>query len=561
MAKMVFTKLRDIRNMKYKLFPTYNGVGEALQIIENKLKQYKLNPKDITKSVLTSEEVMRVLLDHAENAEHMHLSVRRILDEVFIEISVQGKEFLFEKELDLGTDIDVDDMGIDTERAIRGLILKSFVDDLKYRCRSGMNTVRISVIKSKRAMLYKTVGAMILAVLLGFLVKAVAPESVYLLINDNILVPVKTMYMNALKMVVAPVVFFSIVSCVGQFSDLSEMGKIGARTIGLYSMTTVIATLLGTGVFYLFSPGRFGSFVVEAAESSVKAQDVSISFKEMVVNIIPDNFFRPFLEAEMMQLIFLAVLCGIAVGMIGQYSRILCDLFTAFNELFLKITSLIIRFMPIAVFCSFLSMIFKMGTDALLSILGILGTFVVAIVLMMFVYCLLIFAFARINPIHFCRKYVPTMVQVFSMASSNASLPLNIEACKKIGVSQKVYSLSLPLGATINMDGTCIYLSVFAFALAKLCGVTIPPAALVSVLISIVVLSVGAPGIPGSGLVCLSVLLTQLNVPIEAVTLVMGIDSLMGMMRCMSNCLGDVAISVIVAKQEKCLDIVTYKNT
>ena len=146
------------------------------------------------------------------------------------------------------------------------------------------------------------------------------------------------------------------------------------------------------------------------------------------------------------------------------------------------------------------------------------------------------------------------------MGSSNAALPLNIEACKKLGVSQKVYSLSLPLGATMNMDGTCIYLSVFAFALARLCGVAIPPAALVSVLISIIVLSVGAPGIPGSGLVCLSVLLAQLNVPIEAVALVMGIDSLMGMMRCASNCLGDVAISTIVAKHEKLLDVDAYKS-
>ena len=153
------------------------------------------------------------------------------------------------------------------------------------------------------------------------------------------------------------------------------------------------------------------------------------------------------------------------------------------------------------------------------------------------------------------------MAQVFSMGSSNASLPINIEACKKLGISQKVYSLSLPLGATINMDGTCIFLSVFAFSLARLCGVTIPPAAVLSVLISIIILSVGAPGIPGSGLVCLSVLLAQLNVPIEAVTLVMGIDSLMGMIRCTSNCLGDVAISMVVAKQEGILDIDMYKST
>ena len=546
--------------MKHKLSPNLDGLGKALEMIEEKLNQYKLDRKDIAKSLLASEEVMHALLSHAEQAEHIYLSIRRVLDEVSIEIAVQGNEFPFEKELDFRTVIDADEIGPDTERAIRGMILRSFVDDLKYRCRAGVNTVRISVVRSKRAMLYRTLGAMVLAILLGFLAKGLIPESLYLPVNDNILVPIKTMYMNALKMIVAPVVFFSIVSCIGQFSDLSEMGRIGGKTIAMYGLTTVIATLLGTGVFYLFRPGTAGSFIIETGNASVQAQAVDISLKEMIVNIVPDNFFLPFLEAEMMQLIFLAVLCGIAVGMIGKYSRMLSELFTACNELFLKITSLIIKFMPVAVFCSFLSMILKMGTEALVSILSILGTFAVAIVLMMAVYCLLIFAFAKLNPLQFFKKYAPTMAQVFSMGSSNAALPLNIEACKKLGVSQKVYSLSLPLGATMNMDGTCIYLSVFALALTRLCGIAIPPATLVSVLISIIVLSVGAPGIPGSGLVCLSVLLAQLNVPIEAVALVMGVDSLLGMMRCASNCLGDVAVSTIVAKQERILDVDAYKS-
>ena len=546
--------------MKFKLTPDNKGLSKALEIIEEKLKGYKVNRKDVAKSLLASEEVMNSLLEHAENADWMYLSVRRILDEVSIEISVPGKEFLFEKALNIGTNIYADDVGPETERAIRGMILKSFADDFKYRCRAGMNTVRISVVKSKQAALYRTLGAMLLAVVLGVILKSLVPEAVYLSLDDYLLTPAKTMYMNALKMVVAPVVFFSIVSCIGQFTDLSEMGKIGGKTFALYGCTTLIATLLGAAMFYLFSPGQFGSFAADAAGAAVGSQSVDVSIKDMIVNIVPDNFFRPFLEAEMMQLIFLAILCGVAVGMIGKYSQILNDLFTAFNELFLKITTLIIKFMPLAVFCSFLSMILKTGTDAVISVMGIVGTFAVALVLMMAIYCLMMLALAKLNPIPFVKKYAPTMAQVFSTNSSNASLPINMEACKKLGVSQKVYSLSLPLGATMNMDGTCLFLSVFSLALARLYGVDIPVSALVSVLVSIIVLSVGAPGIPGSGLVCLSVLLAQLNVPIEAVTLVMGVDPLLGMVRTMSNCLGDVSISTIVAKQEGILDMDAYKS-
>lgn len=546
--------------MNYKLSPDYSGLSQALDIIEEKLQRYKLKRKEITKNMLAAEEVMNALLEHSEAAKCMYLSVRRFLDEISIEITVSGKEFDFEKGINLGAKLDTEDIGPETERTIRSLILKSFVDDLKYRHRNGVNTVRISVLKSKKAMLYKTLGAMFLAVIVGVIFKNFAPESLYLHMNDNILAPIKTMFMNALKMVVAPVVFFSIVSCIGQFSDLSEMGKIGGKTIVYYLLTTVFATGVGTAAFYMFQPGAVGSFVLDGATNSVETQTVDISIKDMIVNIVPGNFFKPFIEADMLQLIFLAVLCGVAVGMIGTYSRVLTDLFTACNELFLKITVLIIKLMPVAAFCSILSMILKTGTEALVSIIGIVTVFIVAIVCMMIIYSLLMLLFARLNPIPFFKKYAPTMAQVFSMGSSNASLPVNMEACKKLGVSPKVYSLSLPLGATINMDGTCVYLSVFALSLARICGITIPPAALMSVLISIIVLSVGAPGIPGSGLVCLSVLLAQLNVPIEAVALVMGIDPLIGMMRTMSNCLGDVAISLTVAKQEGILDMNTYKK-
>lgn len=546
--------------MKYKLTADYKGLGNALDIIRERLTKYKLTQKETEKNVLASEEVMRALLEHSEKAEYIYISIRRFLDEVTISISVQGKEFQLEKEIDIGTTINNEDLGPDTERAIRSLILKSFRGDMKYRHRSGMNTVRIIATRFKKATLYLTLGAIVLAVVLGLLVKNLIPESIFMPVNDNVLDSVKTIYMNALKMIVAPVVFFSIVSCIGQLSDLSELGRIGGKTIGMYFLTTIIATLIGTGVFYMLSPGTAGSFDLASAGSAVGTETVNISFKDMIVGIVPDNFIRPFLESQMMQLIFLAVLCGIAVGMIGKYTQIMNDFFTACNELFLKITALIIKFMPVAVFCSILSLILKTGPDALLSILGIVGAFLLAIAFMIIIYCVLVLVFARINPITFIKKYAPTMLHVFSMGSSSASLLINIEACKKLGVPQKVYSLSLPLGATMNMDGTCIYLSVFAFSLAKICGVTIPPAALVSVLISIIVLSVGAPGTPGSGLVCLSVLLAQLNVPIEAIALVMGIDSIMGMVRCTSNCLGDVSVSTIVAKQEGLLDIDTYNN-
>lgn len=187
------------------------------------------------------------------------------------------------------------------------------------------------------------------------------------------------------------------------------------------------------------------------------------------------------------------------------------------------------------------------------------GTFIAGLAVMMLLYCLMMSTIARLNPLPFIRKYAPSMLQVFSMASSNASIPINMEACeKKVGISKKIFSLAIPLGATLNMDGTCVHLAVFSLALAKTYGIQVTGSAMVSMIISIIILSMGAPGIPGSGLICLSVLLTQMNVPVEAVGLVMGIDSLCGMFRTMSNCLGDVAVTAIVAKSENEMDMEIY---
>ena len=548
--------------MTMKLTPDAAGIQTALDTIQQRLAKYGLKHKEIAKAMLVSEELILNMAKHAPDGAPLHLTLRRMLGDVTIEISMPGEAYDFAQSLQFGVSLDADSIGPDAQDTIQNIILRSFAEDMKYRHRNGMNSVRLTVLRSNRTQLYCTLGAMVLAIVIGLIMKAVVPASAADFLNSNLLTPVKNMFMNSLKMVVAPVVFFSIVSCISQFTNLSELGKVGGKVLLLYLLTTVFATGIGIGINYLFQPGAaapVGAALSDA--SSITSQQMTVSLKDTIVNIVPSNFVKPFLDADMLQLIFLAALCGVAVGMIGKYSKILGDFFEACNELFLKITVLLVKFMPLAAFCSILSMILQTGAETLLSVLSMVLVFMFGLVAIMAVYCLMLLVLARLNPMIFVRKYAPTMLQVFSMASSNASLPLNMEACnKKLGISQKVYSLSLPLGATMNMDGTCIYLGVFALALAQLYGVPVTGASLMSVVLSIIILSIGAPGVPGSGLICLSVLLTQLGVPVEAVGLVMGIDPLIGMLRCMSNCLGDVAVSTIVAKSESLMDVAVYNS-
>ena len=189
------------------------------------------------------------------------------------------------------------------------------------------------------------------------------------------------------------------------------------------------------------------------------------------------------------------------------------------------------------------------------------ATFIFGLGCMMAMYCLLMVLLGRLDPRPFIRKYAPIMLQVFSMASSNASIPLNMDVCEnRLGVGSKVYSLSIPLGATLNMDGTCVMLMVFSLALAKVYGVAVSGGTLLMIAFTAIILSMGAPGIPGAGIICLTVLIGQIGVPTEAVSLVMGIGPLTGMFLCMCNCTGDMVITTIVAKSVGELDIDKYKS-
>ena len=535
------------------------GVSDIVLFVKEQLESRGIKYDEIKKACLAAEEAAGTIVKYTSE-DLLMVCIRGISGNLTVEIASKGDKFEFaeiagsEKFLD-------DELGAAAQDTIRSILLKSVADRLKYRHIHGTNRLSFLVHRSKRAFLYQTLGAMGIAIITGWILSMFASAEFNKILDTDFLVPVKTMYMNALKMVVAPVVFFSIVSCIARFSDISELGRLGGKVLSMYLLTTFIATAVGIGAFYLFQPG--GVITADVNSESVQkitSQTMNVSIKDMIVGIVPSDFIQPFVESNMLQLIFLAVVCGIGTGLIGRYSEPVKGMFEGINDLFLKITTLIIRFMPIAVFCSICSMMLNMGVGAIASVIGIFLTFVFGLICMMTIYCILMVIVGRLNPIPFLKKYPETMLQVFSMASSNASIPLNMETCGKLGIAQKLYSLSIPLGATVNMDGSCIYMAVFSLSLAKIYGVTISGASLTAIVISIIVLSVGAPGIPGSGLICLSVLLSQIGVPTEAIGLVMGIDALVGMFRCMSNCTGDVAVSVAVAKREKLLDMDMYQG-
>ena len=325
----------------------------------------------------------------------------------------------------------------------------------------------------------------------------------------------------------------------------------------------LLAVILGLGVTRLIQPGEWGFALTAGMQTPSVHIDTNVdtSILSTIVNIVPSNFLAPFVNADTLQIMFLAVLCGIAVGMIGEYSKLIRDLFDAFNSFFLTITAMIARFIPVAVFCSVVLLVMEAGGSSLLAVLGVGGTHILLLCCMLAVYALLILLFTHRSPGTFFRKNREGMLTSFTLSSSSAALPTNMRICtEKMGIAPKISNFSIPLGATINMDGTCIYLCVLGLFLARAYGVNVPLSSMLSVALTIILLSLGAPGVPGAGLVCLSVVLNALNVPTEAIGLVIAINPILEMFTTASNTTGDVAAALIVAKSENQLDVEKFNS-
>ena len=322
--------------------------------------------------------------------------------------------------------------------------------------------------------------------------------------------------------------------------------------MGIYTFTSAIAAIAGIGIFYLIQPGTEGSFV-----SMITSQDTpntTISFLDTIIDIFPSNIVGSFYENNVLQILLMGLFMGVAANLIGEKGKVLQNFFEAMNDMFLEMVLLLAKLIPLITFCSVMILILTTGTDALISLLALIGTLLAGLVVMVYTYSIMIVLTAKVSPFPFLKRYIPTALNVFSLSSSSASMPLNMDFCKNIGISQRVYSFTIPFGATINMDGAMIALMTGVLFMAKTFGVTIDTSHIIMLIVSGMLLSMASPGVPGGSLVACTVLLKQMGVPMDCLPLVMVYLTVTDMICTVSNTTGDVAASVIVASTEKLLD-------
>jgi Na+/H+-dicarboxylate symporter len=364
----------------------------------------------------------------------------------------------------------------------------------------------------------------------------------------NYVKPFGTIFLNLIKFIVVPIVLTSIISGVISMQDIRKVGSIGWKTVVYYMITTACAVVIGL-VFANIFKGSFGLLQTSDLEYEVTS---SVSFMDTLVNIFPSNIIQPMADASMLQVIVIALFFGFGIILAGEKGQPLAKGIQSLADVSMIIMELILKLSPIGVFCLITPVVATNGPQILGSLAMVLLTaYICYIVHAVVVYSLTVKTMAGLSPLTFFKGMAPAMVMAFSSASSVGTLPLNLECAEKLGAKKDIASFVLPLGATINMDGTAIYQGVCAVFIATCFGINLTLSQMITIVLTATLASIGTAGVPGAGMVMLAMVLQSVGLPVEGIALVAGVDRIFDMGRTTVNITGDAACSIIVSKLEE----------
>jgi len=401
----------------------------------------------------------------------------------------------------------------------------------------------------------KIIVSMILGIIFGVLINLIdiSQSSTHSIIINGLDL-VSHLFLSALKLIIIPLIFFSIVCGIVSLSEDVSISRLGIKTISLYLVTTVIAISLGLLFASLIS---YEPVLVTDLNSEINIKDM-----QSENNFFPNNIFKSMVDGNIIHLLIFSILIGISASRIKEKIKTFIKYVHEFNEVINELVRIIISFTPLAVFCILSKTFATQGLDTLMPLMGYFMTVVAVLLLHFFItFSLLLKIFTRLDPIIFYRNIKDVLVFTFSTSSSSASIPFTLKtANEKCGVDKSISTFSIPLGATINMDGTAIMQGCATFFLASLYGINLGINEILIIVITATIASIGTAGIPSAGIIMLTVIFTQIGIPLEGITLLLGVDRLLDMMRTSVNVSGDLCISCIVASSENKLDHNTFKS-
>lgn len=365
--------------------------------------------------------------------------------------------------------------------------------------------------------------------------------------------PFGTLFLNLIKMVIVPLVFSSLIVGAASTGDVRKLGRIGGKTMVLFLLTTAMAVIIGLVLGNVIQPGAGLTIPVDAAVEAAEAPPLV----QTLLNIVPSNPLNALVTGNMLQIITFALFLGIGVTVVGEKGKPFLDFFDSLAEVMYKITALIMSFAPIGVFGLITPVVAVNGPAVLLPLLKVIIAVYLGVVLhSLIAYSALVKFIGKMSPLKFFKGIAPAATVAFSTASSAGTLPVTIKCAKdNLGVPNGVASFVLPLGATVNMDGTALYQGVCALFVAQVYGLELTLAQQITIVLTATLASIGTAGVPGAGFIMLTMVLTSVGLPLEGSALIAGIDRVLDMARTSVNIIGDAAVAVAVSSTENELEI------
>lgn len=412
--------------------------------------------------------------------------------------------------------------------------------------------------KKKMSLANKVLIGLIGGIVFGLIAHAFFPAQFNDLAAKWVLTPVGNVFLRGIKLIVVPLVLCSLICGSASIGDIRKLGRVGGKIMSYYLITTALAVSLALLFANIVSPGIGLNIPLPTEYKAAEAPFVM----DIFVNMIPTNPIESLVKGEMLQIIVFAVLFGVSLTLIGEPAKPLLNMINQVNDVMIKIIGIVMLTAPFGVFALISKVLIAQGIEVLLPLIKYSITILFVLLLqILLVYGLALKVLGKVNPIKFFKKFWTVMVVAFSTSSSNATIPVNLDVCqKKLGIPESISSFTIPLGATVNMDGTAIMQGVAAVFIAQLFGIDLSFQQQLLIIVAATLASIGTAGVPGAGIVMLAMVLQQVGIPLEGIAIVLSVDRIIDMCRTVVNITGDAVGTVIVANSEKELNLETYNS-
>ncbi|MCR5763488.1 MAG: dicarboxylate/amino acid:cation symporter [Treponema sp.] len=524
--------------MNIKSFITLENIGEVSKEIQSTLDKSKASKKEIADALLLLEETAVRLLQHGGSS--ITAQLHTFLGKIYLKIFAQGEPYNpFES---------INSWDNDSEDYLRDLIFNAHRQDLSYSRRKGQNVISICVHQGGNKKLFYTFGLMFAGILMGLIMKQL-PSGVSNFLADTVFAVFQKLFTNALSLLIAPLVFFSIASSFASLSDGSEIKKLAGLTMFFYSLINAFAILIAIACGYAFyktvSIPNFQAYLTGSAPIPEHGTDYSLY--SIVTELIPKDIVTPLKNVNILQIFIFSTFTGCAMSMLGERTSSLRILFSEARDLFAKLMSMVIFWMPYIAFAAMASLVYKSKLSSLTLLLSYAGAMAAGCLLLFGLHVILILCFARASLIPFL-KHVPSfLITPFICPKRSVILPSSLNFCKnKLGSSEKVSAFVLSFGASIHKSAValCVILEVLLFA--KISGITITSYLLLKLCVMTFFLSFCS-----NGLVCLMAVLPVANIPMSLIAFTFGIEDIIDRLRTVINMSGDIAVTAIVSKKTR----------